>query len=102
MVTQKTLRAAALLLAAAGTILGAAGVILGYPKSLFAGLLVLVTAFLTALLRFYLAKVPIPVRGGAKLTLESDPLFYRVWFALAAGFAIFVSYVLLRALVSAG
>lgn len=54
-------------------------------------------AFICFLWSLYFRNAEIPVRGGAKITAQSNPIAYHLWFVGASGLAFFLIFVLAEA-----
>lgn len=63
---------------------------------MFIGLALWVSAFLCGLWRHFFLQSPIPVRGGGEVKIESKPISYVLWFAVATAFGGLFIYVLLH------
>lgn len=61
-------------------------------------LALLIFALAASLGHHYALRSPIPVRGGARVTIEGSPVAYRIWYFSFALFCGFLLYVLLHSL----
>lgn len=72
---------------------------LSYSSLLNIGLAFLIMAFSSSLASHYLLRSPIHARwSGALVTIDSNPISYRLWYLLQFLFSGFLLYVLLHSL----
>ena len=72
---------------------------LGAPWALNVGLALLVSAFGASLIRHYILRSPIPVRGGALISIAGNPVGYHVWYLASLTFCSLLLYILLHSFV---